>query len=148
MVVTRRYRDRAILHNIVGVFLITGALGCCMMLILFTQVPFEFRICMLALSFILYGLMVFIFILGVLGVMLTSVRIGLLIEIYKSGLSGIREKDLLRIFNRSTVTRERLFRLVTSGDIRLVKGRYILKRKVSPFLIHMYLQRLFLKIYF
>lgn len=71
---------------------------------------------------ILFILLSCCYFMGIFGLMATSVRIRILSEIVRAG--GLTYKALLVRYNRDTIVRSRLARLVASGDIVFTYGKY------------------------
>lgn len=91
--------------------------------------------------------MVVAYILGIFGMLVSSLRIRLLLEIGKGGKNGITVEEILKSYNKELIIGERLKRLVESGELSYEKGRYSLKRGFSVFLIHQYIFKMVKKIY-
>lgn len=98
-------------------------------------------------SFLIYNLMVVAYILGIFGMLVSSLRIRLLLEIGKGGKNGITVEEILKSYNKELIIGERLKRLVESGELSYEKGRYSLKRGFSVFLIHNYIFEFLRKLY-
>ncbi len=75
-------------------------------------------------SWLLFTLISCSYFMGIFGLMATSVRIRLLIEIARAGGNGITMNQLLKRYNREVIVRQRLARFVASGDIIVTGGRY------------------------
>lgn len=73
-------------------------------------------------SSVLFFLLSCCYFMGVFGLMATSVRIRILSEV--AGAKAITYEALLLQYNRDTIVRSRLARLVASGDIVLKRGTY------------------------
>lgn len=99
-------------------------------------------------SFALYTLMVAIYVMGFLGVMMTSVRIRLLGLIAAEGEKiGISTAKILKQYNKKVIIKNRLSRLLASGDLRLHDGNYSLGRRFSYFYFHNWITSLFRRLY-
>lgn len=98
-------------------------------------------------SFILYCLLTFSFVFAVFGITVTSIRIQLLIEIAKAGTKEISTAKILKRYNRDTIVKTRLTRLIEGGELRCIKGEYFQNRRFSYFLLHTYLLVMVNKLY-
>ncbi len=85
--------------------------------------------------FALYSLLVFIYILGVFGIMESSIRIRLLTEVAGKGKKGLPLSKLLTYYNRETIIQKRLNRFVSSGDLLYKNGTYRATERYSLFLL-------------
>lgn len=83
-------------------------------------------------SSILFILISCCYFMGIFGLMATSVRIRILSEVARS--SGITHNALVLRYNRNTIVRSRLARLVASGDIVLESGKYRSGGKLTFFM--------------
>lgn len=95
----------------------------------------------------IYTLVIFIYILGVFGIMESSIRIRLLTEIAKKKTEGIGSAELLKLYNTDMILKKRLDRFVGSGDISYDHGFYRAKTKYSPFLLPAFILRTIWNIY-
>lgn len=77
---------------------------------------------------------------GVFGLMATSVRIRILSEVARA--NGITYNALLLRYNRNTIVRSRLARLMASGDIVLQSGKYRAGGKLTFFMAPAFLLKL------
>lgn len=83
-------------------------------------------------SGILFLLLSCCYFMGIFGLMATSVRIRIMSEIART--RGVTYQALLLRYNRSTIVRSRLARLVASGDIVLKRGKYRSGGKLTFFM--------------
>lgn len=81
---------------------------------------------------ILFLLLSCCYFMGMFGLMATSVRIRIMSEIARA--HGITYHALLLRYNRDTIVRSRLARLVASGDIVLESGKYRSGGKITFFM--------------
>jgi hypothetical protein len=109
----------------------------------------QFIVCffIFLLSFILYSFSVFIYLLAVFGILESSVRIRVLIEIMKNGNRGISEAALFKRYNMQTIIERRLVRFVDSSELLFEKGRYCRPRKLSLFFLSAVIMDFFWKLY-
>lgn len=98
-------------------------------------------------SLALFLLLAFIFILAFLGVVTTSLRIQLLIEIKKSGRKGISYKRILTKYNKEIIIMTRIARLAEAGEIKEKKGFYCYEKHLTYFRLHTFALVLLAKIY-
>ena len=96
-------------------------------------------------SSVLFFLLFCCYFMGVFGLMATSVRIRILSEVARS--SGITYKTLVLRYNRNTIVRSRLARLVASGDIVLESGKYRPGGKLTFFMAPAFILKL-MKIFY
>ncbi len=75
-------------------------------------------------SFILYTLLVANYIIGIFGVIESSVRVRILMEINSRGTGGIKEKEINKKYNKKIILEKRLKRMIASGELKLEKGYY------------------------
>ncbi len=98
-------------------------------------------------SFLLYTMLVFCYILGIFGLMESSIRIGLIMKIGQSSTYGMRKQDILKNYNRRIIVAKRLKRFVASGELKYQKGYYLIKKKFSYFIINDFINSFMRKIY-
>lgn len=99
------------------------------------------------LSLILYTLLVYCYILGIFGLMESSIRIGLLAKIAEAKSCGIRKRDILEVYNKKIIIDKRLSRFIASGELKYEKGYYHLNKKFSYFIINDFINSIMRKIY-
>jgi hypothetical protein len=87
-------------------------------------------------TFIISILLIIIYIGSVMGIAATSIRIRILQEIFIHGKKGISYKNLLKIYNKESIIRMRIIRLITAGEINLHGYKYKINKTVSIFQIH------------
>lgn len=115
--------------------------------LLFPTFSISLVIMILILSLVLYTLLAFIYVLGILGVVTTSMRIRLLDEIVERGPEGLERGEILKIYNRDRVLKRRLSRLVAGGELIYKDGYYCLNRPFSYFIIHNLIQKVLKRLY-
>lgn len=142
-VIVFRLVDRAFLLCALSyIFLLVGAVIIFFEALLLRQtIP-----TILLMTFSIYGLLVFIYIFGILGVAESSVRIRLLHEIAKAE-KGVTEKELLQSYNAKTIVRKRLHRLVSSGELIEQNGIYQINKRLSFIYIPLFITRLLWRLY-
>lgn len=147
IVTFRTTGDSEVLKKLVYNVVIVGVFQMISVVIAVRQASLSLVVAVVALTFVLYMLMAWCYILGIFGITVTSVRMQILSEIANSASNGITSGGLMKKYNRKRMIAQRLFRLVSSGELKKVGGRYLLRRKISPFLVHMYLQRILFSVY-
>ncbi len=85
------------------------------------------------LSYLLFGLAAFVYILCVFGPSETSIRIRVVREIFEGEAHGLSHTELLGRYNAKMVLERRLERLLRSGEIIERNGKYILIKKANFF---------------
>ena len=98
-------------------------------------------------SYFMFLLIDFIYIMAVVGIVSTSLRIQLLIEIYKKDQKGISYSRLLKKYNRKIIVRNRLKRLKDTGDIEQSGSYYHYHEKLSYFRLHTFAMVMLSKLY-
>ena len=98
-------------------------------------------------SLILYTMLVFCYVLGIFGLMESSIRIGLLVQIAKSKNNRMKKNKILKIYNSKVIIAKRLERFVASGELKYEKGYYFLNKKFSYFIINNFINSFMRKIY-
>lgn len=98
-------------------------------------------------SFLLFNLLAVSYILGFFGMMVASLRVRMLREIYFAGDRGISQSELMQKYNEKIIVDERLRRLQSSADVVKRGGNYILVNRFSVFRIHHNLYKTFKKLY-
>lgn len=99
------------------------------------------------LSIFFYCLFVIIYVLGVFGMMLASLRIRLLTLVANGNKDGASQEKILSIYNKEKILQHRLERLVQNGDLGLFKNQYFIRNRYSLFLIHGLIFELLRKLY-
>lgn len=114
----------------------------------------SFAICMafnssqiIIFSFIIYSSLVFIYVIGVFGLVESSIRIRLLDLIAHEGKKGIGRRAILKVYNRRIIVRKRLLRLCSSGELIYEKGCFRKKKNVSFVYIPYYLTGIMFYVY-
>ena len=84
-------------------------------------------------SWIFYTFLVLIYVLAILGVMESSIRIRLLKEIYDAGIRGKSLKQILKKYNKDVILHKRLQRFLSAGEISFYEGKYMLENKFTAY---------------
>lgn len=146
LLVVRIVGTRQVFPWIVGVFSFVGATVPSGSVVVAMQIPSvvgQYPVVLMAgtafLAFILYALIVFIYVIGVFGIMVASVRMRILTDIYRAGTRGVRTSVFHRAYNRDVIIRTRLERLVQSGDIAYDDGYYRVQKRYAFVLVPAFL---------
>lgn len=99
------------------------------------------------LSLVLYTMLAFCYVLGIFGLMESSIRIGLLTKIAQGKNHGTSQKEILKAYNKNIIVTKRLERFVACQELKYEKGYYHLNKKFSYFLINDFINTLMRKIY-
>ncbi len=102
---------------------------------------------LLLISFILFNLLAASYILGFFGMMVASLRVRILREIYIAGSNGINKKSIIEKYNERMIVDERLKRLLKSGEVKVQGDIYNLVNRFSIFRLHHSLFMIFKKLY-
>ena len=87
-------------------------------------------------SFLFYLFIFVAYVLGIFGMVLASLRVRILSLIVSKSEMGIDYTGILEIYNRDRIVRNRLLRLKDSGEVKLKKNKYYIKRKFSLYELH------------
>lgn len=98
-------------------------------------------------SWLFYTLLVLIYVLAILGVMESSIRIRLLKEIYEAKDRGIDMKQILKKYNKDVILHKRLQRFLSAGEISFCEGQYQLEKKFTPYTLPDFAIRMIWKLY-
>lgn len=98
-------------------------------------------------SFLLFILLSITFIMTILGMSTTSLRINLMLAIRNSGKKGIAYIRLLKTYNRDMIIKFRLERLVTAGELEKKEVCYFYKKNITLFRLYSFALLLLTKIY-
>jgi len=98
-------------------------------------------------SFLLYSLLSIGYVLGMFGLLESSLRIRILEKIASRGKEGISKKDINALYKNDVIIAKRLKRFVRSGDISYKNGLYTMKRRFSYFVVHAFIFESMKKIY-
>lgn len=98
-------------------------------------------------SFLLYSLLAIGYILGMFGLLESSLRIKILQEIATAGKRGIQKKEIHRVYNRDVIIVKRLKRFIRSGDISYRNGLYTMRKRFTYFVVHAFIFESMKKLY-
>lgn len=134
--------SKKVLIGIVVVFMVSGLLttGAIFYVLKFDAFRLVFMM------WVLYSLMTFLYIVGVFGVIESSIRLRLLTFVAASP-EGTSMKKIYRSYNYRIIVKKRLDRLSGSGELVFSEGKYRVGRKFSLFLLPAYLALLLKKLY-
>lgn len=145
--VIRTVGDSGVMIWLLRVFLSVSILGAGTLFFFFQHLPIGILLLGVFSVLLVYALIVFSYTLGIFGITLTSVRIQILSTIKEAGYKGITTKRLFEEYNRTKMIRQRLHRLVTSGEVYEKKGKFEAAHSRSPFYMHIRMQELFRRLY-
>lgn len=131
-----------VLSGIIGVFLAAGLL---------TSIGLVFTVkinivLVMIVMWGLYGFLAFLYIVGVFGVIESSIRIKLL-QLISIQSQGLRYSELLKRYNRDIIVTKRLKRLIGSGELMVSKGKYRIGKRFSFFQVPAYFSLFMKKLY-
>lgn len=98
-------------------------------------------------SWMFYTFLVLIYVLAILGVMESSIRIRLLKEIYDAKGHAITLKQILKKYNKDVILHKRLQRFLSAGEISISNGKYQLEKKFTPYSLPDFAIRMIWKLY-
>lgn len=98
-------------------------------------------------SIVFSGMTILVYILVLFGIMLTSVRMRILGEIYQSGKKGLSQREILTRYNTEKLLTVRLERFVASGEIIYRSGFFLRQKKFTPYSLPDLVIRLVWKMY-
>lgn len=84
-------------------------------------------------AWIFYTFLVLAYVLAILGIMESSVRIRLLKEIYNVKDTGITLKQILIKYNKDVILQKRLRRFIAVGEISFKGGKYQLEKRFTAY---------------
>lgn len=98
-------------------------------------------------SLMFYTLLVLAYVMAILGVVESSIRIRLLKEIYDAGEKGIKLEQLLKKYNKDVILHKRLQRFLSAGEISFSKGKYQPEKKFTAYSLPDFAIRMIWKLY-
>lgn len=136
VIVLRQISDR----SVIPVFWMTYAVvGIIMQLFfgffLLSGYQIQSTVFVIAVSWLLYTLLVGNYFMGIFGLMESSIRMRVLGEVVRAGSDGIPKRTLLTQYNHMKIVDKRLARFVSSGDIEFVRGAYVSRKPLTFFLL-------------
>lgn len=84
---------------------------------------------------VIASLLTGIYIIGIFGIIESSIRIKLLNLVTQAKTSGITYKDITNVYNKQIILNKRIQRLQSSGDIIRVAGKYYAPKRFSAFFL-------------
>ncbi len=150
----RKIVPEKIILGLVSVYLITGFLGTLLSLLLFMQIlnfngienMYLLLLTMGIIQFI-FSLLVCVYILGIFGVIESSVRIKLLQLVAETKNDGLTKKDIYNRYDKKSILHKRIARMQNSGDLMFKDGKYYLSKRWSPLLIMVYFSNFINRLY-
>src|SRR3989344_5284288 len=95
----------------------------------------------------IFSLLCIIYIIGIFGVIESSVRMKLLTLVAEKSTRGLTQAELAKTYNKVVDLTSRLNRLISSGDVQLINGKYYLRKQLSLSLLLIQLSQLITWIY-
>lgn len=141
--IIRLLPHRAVVVGLMASYLASFLLLTGLLLLLRSDVP----IAVVLFSVFLFTLFIASYVLGIFGMVVSSLRFRLLSELYRAHPKGIRLDQLLKRYNREVIIDGRLKRLVAAGDLVYQNGKYHLGRRFSVFTIHQFIFDVLNKLY-
>lgn len=138
LIVLRMVHPDAVLRWIVNCFLIVSAAQLIALAAVFYSFNLKFPggLPLTALmSYGLFGLIAFVYIVCVFGPSETSIRIRLVRELHEVKGCRMTHKELLAKYNGRMILERRLQRLVLAGEIAERQGKYVLLGKANAFFV-------------
>jgi len=136
VIVFRMVHPEAVLRWIMNIFMIVSVLHLFTMAIAYNYLQLDYPggvLLMAAVSYFIFGLIAFVYILCVFGPSETSIRIRLVREL--EGVKGGRltHDELLKKYNGRLILERRIQRLLYAGEIVEQNGKYVLLNKANAF---------------
>ena len=136
LIVLRIVHPEAVLRWIVNIFLIVSVGQIAGLTFLFRYLGLEYPgglIGMAAVSYFVFGLLAFVYIVCVFGPSETSIRIRLVREFWEAKGGRLTHEELLKRYNGRLILERRLQRLLLAGEIAERQGKYVLIGKGNAF---------------
>jgi hypothetical protein len=89
-------------------------------------------------SVMMYGLLTALYLFGVFGIFEASLTLHILQIICRSGTKGIHPNAILSSYNRTTIVKTRIDRMMHSGDLVIVGRQYRLQKSFSLLILREY----------
>lgn len=96
---------------------------------------------------VVVSLLIAVYIIGIFGVIESSIRLRVFELVVQSKTQGISSLALSRIYNTRTIVEKRLARLINSGDIFQKNKKYYPAQKLSAFALMVYITTIIIKLY-
>lgn len=136
VVVFRLVHQEAVLRWIINIFGIASVMHLASLAVYFGVVNPVYPgglLFMAGVSYFLFGLMAFVYILCVFGPSETSIRIRVVRELNEVKGGRLTHDALLKRYNGRIILRRRMERLILAGEIAEENGRYLIKNKSNAF---------------
>ncbi len=98
-------------------------------------------------TFVITSLLIGLYIIGIFGMIESSIRIKLLSLVAQTKSSGIMYKDIINKYNKQVILSKRLKRLQGSGDIIYRAGKYYTLNRLSAFSLVAHITKLIACLY-
>ena len=95
----------------------------------------------------IFSLLCAIYIIGIFGIIESSVRMKLLTLVAAKSTHGLTHTELTKTYNKVADLTNRLQRLTSSGDVQLINGKYYLRKRFSLSLLLIQLSQFITWIY-
>ncbi len=136
MIVLRMVHPDAVLRWIVNIFLIVSVGQIIGLAFVYHYLGLDYPgglIAMAVVSYFVFGLLTFVYIVCVFGPSETSIRIRLVRELWEAKGGRLIHDELLKRYNGRLILERRLQRLLLAGEILERQGKYILIGKGNAF---------------
>src|SRR3989344_1753691 len=95
----------------------------------------------------IFSMLCALYIIGIFGIIESSVRMKLLTLVAAKSTHGLTHAELTKTYNKVVDLTNRLQRFTSSGDVRLINGKYYLRKRFSLSLFLIQLSQLITWIY-
>jgi hypothetical protein len=136
VIVFRIVHPEAVLRWIMNIFMIVSVLHLFTMAIAYNYLQLDYPggvLLMAAVSYFIFGLIAFVYILCVFGPSETSIRIRLVRELREIKGGRLTHDELLKKYNGRLILERRIQRLLYAGEIIEQNGKYVLLNKANAF---------------
>ena len=136
VIVFRMVHPEAVLRWIMNIFMIVSVLHLFVMAIAYNYLQLNYPgglLFMAAVSYFIFGLTAFVYILCVFGPSETSIRIRLVRELQDVKGGRLTRDELLKKYNGRLILERRIQRLLYAGEILEQNGKYVLLNKANAF---------------
>lgn len=138
VIVLRIVHEDAVLRWIINIFCVASIGHFALLALFFSVSSPEYPgglIFMTAISYVLFGMMAFVYILCVFGPSETSIRVRVVRELYDIKGAKMTHDALLKRYNGEAILKRRIQRLQLAGEISLENGKYFIKNKSNAFFL-------------
>lgn len=132
----RRNGQKGVLSSMKQIFLFSLCISTVFLWYALGDISPGNKLLLACIHIVIVGALCFSYILGLLGLPLTSLRTALLLTLAHYGDKGASIRTLLKIYSKHSIMHHRLHRLETSGEI-VRRGNYVMLRsRTSYFVLH------------